>query len=75
MHRVASTKEWFENVGRHKIWAGHKPVALPSDMGESSGGCGTSCGCGPTEETERTAESSAASQTATQTSVDSVGAR
>lgn len=75
MHRVASTKEWFENVGRHKIWAGHKPVALPSDMGESSGGCGTSCGCGPTEETEPPAESSASSQTGTQTSVASVGAR
>jgi len=49
MHRVASTKEWFENVGRHKIWAGHKPVALPSDMSEQSGGCGSSCGCEPSE--------------------------
>lgn len=59
MHRVASTKEWFENVGRHKIWAGHKPVALPSDMSEQSGGCGSSCGCGPDESVEADAGATA----------------
>ena len=58
MHRVASTKEWFETVGRHKIWAGHKPVALPSDMmaAESADGCGSGCGCGPTDSTDATKE-------------------
>jgi uncharacterized radical SAM superfamily Fe-S cluster-containing enzyme len=28
MHTVATTKEWFESRGRHKIYAGHRPVPL-----------------------------------------------
>ena len=28
MHTVATTKEWFETRGRHKIYAGNKPVPL-----------------------------------------------
>ncbi|MGH9591814.1 MAG: radical SAM protein, partial [Bryobacteraceae bacterium] len=28
MHTVATTKEWFESRGRHRIYAGNKPVPL-----------------------------------------------
>jgi uncharacterized radical SAM superfamily Fe-S cluster-containing enzyme len=28
MHTVATTKEWFEDRGRHKVYAGNKPVPL-----------------------------------------------
>ena len=29
MHMVARTKEWFEQRGRHKIYAGDRPMELP----------------------------------------------
>jgi tetraether lipid synthase len=31
MHAVATTKEWFETRGRHRIYAGNKPVPLGAD--------------------------------------------
>lgn len=52
MHRVASTQEWFETKGRHKIFAGHRPIPLLSEAAEKEGGCGSSCGCGPEESAE-----------------------
>ena len=64
MHRVASTKEWFEKVGRHKIWAGHKPVALAPEEDQAPRACGSGCGCGP-----RTAPTEATGAPATQASV------
>jgi uncharacterized radical SAM superfamily Fe-S cluster-containing enzyme len=30
MHMVANTKEWFEQRGRHKIYAGDRPMMLPT---------------------------------------------
>jgi 7,8-dihydro-6-hydroxymethylpterin dimethyltransferase len=30
MHMVATTKEWFQQRGRHKIYAGDRPMELPS---------------------------------------------
>jgi uncharacterized radical SAM superfamily Fe-S cluster-containing enzyme len=30
MHMVASTKDWFQRRGRHKIYAGDRPMELPS---------------------------------------------
>jgi hypothetical protein len=29
MHMVAKTKEWFDSKGRHKIYAGDRPMMLP----------------------------------------------
>jgi uncharacterized radical SAM superfamily Fe-S cluster-containing enzyme len=28
MHRVASTRDWFKEKGRHPIYAGNRPIAL-----------------------------------------------
>ncbi|HET7600395.1 MAG TPA: radical SAM protein [Gemmatimonadales bacterium] len=56
MHMVASTKDWFQQRGRHKIYAGNRPMDLPSrslpvmgayQTAESNGhaACGSGCGC------------------------------
>lgn len=53
IHMVATTKEWFADQGRHQIYAGNRPMALPGTakslrvIQEPSGGgtCGTGCGC------------------------------
>ncbi len=58
MHMTATTAEWFKTRGRHKIYAGNRPMPLP-DTGkhtvklrvlnnDASGtnGCGPACGCG-----------------------------
>jgi hypothetical protein len=62
MHMVASTRDWFKERGRHQIYAGDRPMALPhalkrrlpvvsADAGDGEGepaatGCGSGCGCG-----------------------------
>ena len=57
MRMVATTKDWYAQRGRHQIYAGDRPVALPGalkrhlpvvveDAGEPEAkGCGTGCGC------------------------------
>jgi uncharacterized radical SAM superfamily Fe-S cluster-containing enzyme len=53
MHMVATTKDWFQARGRHKIYAGNRAMDLPSRAlpvlgAHSSGteaGCGSGCGC------------------------------
>jgi hypothetical protein len=55
MHMVATTKDWFQERGRHKIYAGNRPMDLPSrslpviagNAGEAKAGeaCGSGCGC------------------------------
>ena len=57
MRMVATTKDWYAQRGRHQIYAGDRPVALPGalkrhlpvvveDAGEPQAkGCGTGCGC------------------------------
>jgi 7,8-dihydro-6-hydroxymethylpterin dimethyltransferase len=53
MHMVATTKDWFQDRGRHKIYAGNRPMDLPSrtlpvlgaHAGSSESGCGSGCGC------------------------------
>jgi len=55
MHMVATTKDWFQERGRHKIYAGNRPMDLPSrslpviagHAGEAKAGeaCGSGCGC------------------------------
>ncbi len=54
MHMVATTKDWFKTRGRHKIYAGNRPMDLPGKKGRSlpvvtadvGGGNGHSaCGC------------------------------
>ena len=59
MHMNATTVDWFKTVGRHKIYAGHKPVPLASpargvliplvSVAEAEPGpaaaCGSGCGC------------------------------
>ena len=32
MRQVASTQEWFHEKGRHQIYAGNRPIALPSAL-------------------------------------------
>ncbi len=32
MHMVATTKDWFRERGRHKIYAGDRPINLPSTL-------------------------------------------
>jgi hypothetical protein len=32
MHMVASTKDWFASRGRHPIYAGNRPITLPSAL-------------------------------------------
>jgi uncharacterized radical SAM superfamily Fe-S cluster-containing enzyme len=58
MRAVATTKDWYAQRGRHQIYAGDRPVALPDALkrrlpvvvetaaGDAhGGGCGTGCGC------------------------------
>jgi uncharacterized radical SAM superfamily Fe-S cluster-containing enzyme len=58
MRAVATTKDWYAQRGRHQIYAGNRPVALPDALkrrlpvvaetaaGDGhGGGCGTGCGC------------------------------
>ena len=58
MHMVATTKDWFADRGRHQIYAGDRPMALPKPLkrqlpvlpaaaegGEKAAGCGSGCGC------------------------------
>jgi uncharacterized radical SAM superfamily Fe-S cluster-containing enzyme len=57
MRMVATTKDWYAQRGRHQIYAGDRPVALPDALkrrlpvvvektGEPQAkGCGTGCGC------------------------------
>jgi hypothetical protein len=55
MHMVATTKDWFQERGRHKIYAGNRAMDLParslpvlSASGVGAGaeeGCGSGCGC------------------------------
>jgi uncharacterized radical SAM superfamily Fe-S cluster-containing enzyme len=55
MHMVATTKDWFQERGRHKIYAGNRAMDLPSRalpvIGAQAGGaapgegCGSGCGC------------------------------
>ena len=58
MHMVATTSEWFQQKGRHKIYAGDRPIPLPDALkrrlpvvsvetgdGKSAGGA-TAPGCG-----------------------------
>jgi uncharacterized radical SAM superfamily Fe-S cluster-containing enzyme len=55
MRMVATTKDWYAERGRHQIYAGNRPVALPDALkrrlpvvaetaGAHAGGCGTGCG-------------------------------
>ena len=49
MHKVASTRDWFKEHGRHPIYAGNRPMPLPRlPMLKSvqSGGNGGGSGCG-----------------------------
>jgi hypothetical protein len=32
MRQVASTKDWYAQKGRHQIYAGDRPVALPKAL-------------------------------------------
>ena len=32
MHMVATTSEWFKEKGRHKIYAGDRPIPLPDAL-------------------------------------------
>ncbi|HXY32270.1 MAG TPA: radical SAM protein [Gemmatimonadaceae bacterium] len=57
MHMVATTKDWFADKGRHQIYAGNRPMALPTGKKQlpmfdphtaeepAHSGCGTGCGC------------------------------
>jgi hypothetical protein len=57
MRMVATTKDWYAQRGRHQIYAGDRPVALPGALKrhlpvvvENAGepqakACGTGCGC------------------------------
>jgi tetraether lipid synthase len=55
MHMVATTKDWFQERGRHKIYAGNRAMDLPSralpvigaQTGAAAAGeaCGSGCGC------------------------------
>jgi uncharacterized radical SAM superfamily Fe-S cluster-containing enzyme len=52
MHMVANTKDWFQRRGRHKIYAGDRPMDLPSrslpvvSAPEPVGAGAHACGCG-----------------------------
>jgi uncharacterized radical SAM superfamily Fe-S cluster-containing enzyme len=54
MHQVASTSEWFKTRGRHAIYAGDRPIAMPGALkrqlpvvsvngAEQTRGCGSGC--------------------------------
>jgi uncharacterized radical SAM superfamily Fe-S cluster-containing enzyme len=60
MHMVATTRDWFKDRGRHQIYAGDRPMALPKSLrrqlpvvqvetgqGQQAvgTGCGSGCGC------------------------------
>lgn len=60
MHMVATTRDWFRERGRHKIYAGDRPMDLlpgkgrglpvldarrPVGAGAGAGACGPACGC------------------------------
>jgi uncharacterized radical SAM superfamily Fe-S cluster-containing enzyme len=54
MHMVASTKDWFQDRGRHKIYAGDRPMDLPkrslpvveAEAGTATAGArGAGCAC------------------------------
>jgi uncharacterized radical SAM superfamily Fe-S cluster-containing enzyme len=60
MHMVATTRDWFKERGRHQIYAGDRPMALPKSLrrqlpvvqvetaeGQQAvgTGCGSGCGC------------------------------
>ncbi len=61
MHMTASTAEWFKKRGRHKIYAGNRPMPLPAmdgkktikirvENGDGNGAaCSTDCGCSHTQ--------------------------
>jgi hypothetical protein len=56
MRMVATTQDWFEERGRHQIYAGNRPVALPHALKrqlpvvavtsdeQPVAGCGSGCG-------------------------------
>ncbi|MBI2402599.1 MAG: radical SAM protein [Gemmatimonadetes bacterium] len=59
MHTVATTRDWFKTRGRHKVYAGDRPMDLANGrrtlpvlngngerdlVGAGAGGCGSSCG-------------------------------
>jgi uncharacterized radical SAM superfamily Fe-S cluster-containing enzyme len=59
MHMVATTRDWYKQRGRHTIYAGDRPIALPgapkrqltvlnarAEDDAASAGCGSGCGCG-----------------------------
>jgi uncharacterized radical SAM superfamily Fe-S cluster-containing enzyme len=52
MHMVANTKDWFQRRGRHKIYAGDRPMELPNrslpvvGAPEVAGAGAHACGCG-----------------------------
>ncbi len=56
MHRVATTRDWFKERGRHQIYAGDRPMELKpgvasrglpvvNEPAHAGAGCGPSCGC------------------------------
>jgi len=60
MHMVATTRDWFQQKGRHKIYAGDRPIPLPETLkrrlpvvavqeggapARAGAGCGSGCGC------------------------------
>jgi tetraether lipid synthase len=59
MRQVASTQEWFREKGRHRIYAGDRPIPLPSALkrrlpvvaaeGGNGNGHGRAARTGPTE--------------------------
>ena len=40
MRMVATTKDWFDERGRHQIYAGNRPVALPDTLKRRPAGGG-----------------------------------
>ena len=60
MYQVASVKDWYREVGRHPIYAGHRPIPLDGAAGCGSGGaagCGRGCGEAGPEPGARAGES------------------
>ncbi len=60
MHMVATTRDWFQQRGRHPIYAGDRPIPLPETLkrrlpvvavqeggapAKAGAGCGSGCGC------------------------------
>src|SRR5262249_57864982 len=57
LHMVATTRDWFAQKGRHRIYAGNRPIPLPNHLkrqlpvvsgngngAAAGGGCGSGCG-------------------------------